>query len=128
MHGIDPKSPIPLYYQLKQLLHERIRKGELRPGDRIPTEFELIEQFGISRTPVRQAIIELVHEGLLVRTPGRGTFVAEPDGKETEEAGTELQVVFSDSRWRDLLESALALRWLGIATRVIYMGYLCAAM
>ena len=110
MPDIDPKSPIPLYYQLKQLFQEKIHQGELKPGDRIPTEYELIERFGISRTPVRQALMELVHEGLLVRTPGRGTFVAEPAGQDTSERGTQLRVVFSDSRWGDLLESAAAFR------------------
>ena len=108
MPGIDHQIPIPLYYQLKQILKDQIQRGELRPGGRIPTEDELCQMYNISRTPVRQALSEMVHEGLLVRTPGRGTFVAEPDGEAGEAAVTRLRVVFSDSRWRELLESALA--------------------
>lgn len=75
--GIDRESSEPLHAQLKRLVHQAIKKGELRPGDRLPTEQELCRMFGLSRTPVRQALTELVQEGLLVRIPGRGTFVAE---------------------------------------------------
>lgn len=110
MSQIDSNSPIPLYYQLKRLLEEKIHTGELKPGDRIPTEYELVQKYGISRTPVRQALAELARAGLLSRTPGRGTFVTQPDGQISPQAATQLRVVFSDSRWRDLLESAVELR------------------
>jgi ABC-type glycerol-3-phosphate transport system substrate-binding protein len=73
---IDPSLPIPLYYQLKILLKKQIEIGELRPGDKVSTEAELCERFSISRTPVRQALLELVNEGMLTRKAGRGTFVA----------------------------------------------------
>lgn len=73
---IDKTTPIPLYYQLKQHLKEHI--NHCRVGDAIPTENELCEQFDVSRTTVRQAIAELVSEGHLVRSTGKGTFVTKP--------------------------------------------------
>ncbi len=75
---IDKSSKIPLYYQLEQILLEKIESGEYRPGDRIPTEMELQEMFGVSRMTVRQAISRLVNAGKLRAEQGRGTFVTEP--------------------------------------------------
>jgi GntR family transcriptional regulator len=75
---LDTHSPIPLYHQLKVNLAEQIERGVLKPGDKVPSEAELGEQFQISRTTVRQALGELVNQGLLTRIQGRGTFVAQP--------------------------------------------------
>lgn len=65
--GIDPRSGIPLYVQLKEILREQIRTGVWEPGDRIPSEAEIRQHFAVSRATVRQAITELEQEGLLVR-------------------------------------------------------------
>lgn len=70
--------PIPLYYQLKQILRERIESGDWPAGFAIPAERELCGEFGVSRATVRQAISGLVNEGLLKREQGRGTFVCRP--------------------------------------------------
>lgn len=75
---IERQSPVPLYYQLKQLLTERISTGEWSPGDMLPTEEGLQEQYGLSRTTVRQALKEMEYEGLISRHRGRGTFVSRP--------------------------------------------------
>ncbi len=75
---LDKNTPIPLYYQLKEIIREKIEIGELKPGDLVPSERELSELHQISRPTVRQALKELVNEGLLHREKGRGTFVAEP--------------------------------------------------
>lgn len=75
---LSKSSPIPLYYQLAELIRERIRSGELVPGDQLPPERELAEQTGISRMTARQAVAHLVRNGSLVVKPGVGTFVAEP--------------------------------------------------
>jgi GntR family transcriptional regulator len=68
--------PLPLYAQVESVLIERIQSGFWKPGDQIATESELCVMFGVSRTVVRQALDDLVQNGLLVRQRGRGTFVA----------------------------------------------------
>lgn len=67
---------VPKYYLVKNEILALI--ADLEPGDVVPTERELAERFATSRTTVRQAISELVVEGRLERTQGRGTFVARP--------------------------------------------------
>jgi GntR family transcriptional regulator len=76
--AVTKRSPIPLYYQLAELIRERIRSGELAPGDQLPADRELAEQAGISRMTARQAVAYLVRDGTLVVKPGVGTFVAAP--------------------------------------------------
>jgi len=78
MPKVDRSSPLPLHYQLKQHLLEKIEAGEWKPNDLIPSEQELQNSFGLSRITVRQALSDLVYEGLLIRERGRGTFVAPP--------------------------------------------------
>ena len=75
---IDKSVPIPLYFQLKELILAEIKEGRYKSGDLIPTEKEISDAFQISRTTVRQAITELVQEGRLYRVKSKGTFVAQP--------------------------------------------------
>lgn len=75
---LDKDIPIPLYFQLKEKIKEKIVNGKLMPGDMIPSERELSEKYNISRPTIRQALQGLVNEGLLYREKGRGTFVAKP--------------------------------------------------
>jgi GntR family transcriptional regulator len=75
---LDKKSPIPVYFQLKNIIKEDIEKRNLKPGDSLPSEREYCENFGISRMTVRQALKELESEGIIVRERGRGSFVAIP--------------------------------------------------
>lgn len=77
MSTILRKGPLPRYYQLKEIMREKIRTHEWKAGDLIPSERELGAQYGISRMTARQASTELVNEGLLYRTQGKGTFVNE---------------------------------------------------
>jgi GntR family transcriptional regulator len=69
---------VPLYYQLGGVLRDQILSGRFTVGDRIPTEAELSNEYGVSRITVRQALAALEEEGLIRREPGRGTFVSEP--------------------------------------------------
>ena len=78
MTTVDRDSPVPLYYQLKQILLGKIEAGEWTPGDLISSENELQDTYGVSRTTVRQTLADLVNEGHLVRHQGRGTFVSDP--------------------------------------------------
>jgi len=75
---LDRSIPVPLYFQLKTLLLEDIKNGVYPPGSMIPTENELIDKFGVSRTTVRQTITELAKEGWLYRVKSKGTFVTRP--------------------------------------------------
>lgn len=77
MYKINKNSPLPLYYQLKELLIGLIKEGELKPGDKIPSERELCEYHEISRMTVNKALEQLVQEDYLYREKGKGTFVAE---------------------------------------------------
>lgn len=72
---IDRDGPVALHYQLKTLLLDQIKRGELPPGSKVPAESELISQYGVSRTTVRQAIGDLVQQGWVYRIQGSGTFV-----------------------------------------------------
>ena len=72
----------PLYDQLVDILTDKI-DHEYRPGDMIPSERELSERYGLSRTTVRLALQELERLGLVVRQHGRGTFVADRSAQTT---------------------------------------------
>lgn len=76
MKTVDRNSPVPLYYQVKQSLLEKLENGTWKPGDLVPSEQELQETYGVSRITVRQALAELTHEGRFERHRGQGTFVA----------------------------------------------------
>jgi GntR family transcriptional regulator len=74
---INPQSPIPIYRQLADQLTAKIRTGEYRPGERIPSEHRLAADLGIGRPTARQAVDLLVRKGLLHRRRGSGTYVCE---------------------------------------------------
>ncbi|MFH0796173.1 MAG: GntR family transcriptional regulator [Candidatus Omnitrophota bacterium] len=71
------EQPLPLYYQLKEGLRKRIENKEFLPNALVPSEFQLISDYGVSRITVVKAISELVQEGLVYRKQGKGTFVRE---------------------------------------------------
>ena len=73
---IDLNSSIPIYYQLKNVLLRKIKEKNWKPGELIPSEKDLQIIYGISRTPVRQALLELEREGYIIRKKGKGTIVA----------------------------------------------------
>lgn len=60
-------------------IQEKIASGSLKPGDRLPTESELADSFGVSRTVVREAIAQLRHDGIVETRQGVGAFVTEPE-------------------------------------------------
>ncbi len=70
------KSYMPLYVEIQYYLTEKIRDGEYREGDLLPTEQELQEMFGVSRITVTTALREMVKDGIIYRVQGKGTFVA----------------------------------------------------
>jgi GntR family transcriptional regulator len=86
IESVERRSPVsgaamqnprePKYYAVKRHLLERIES--LEPGSAVSTERDLSAALGISRTTVRQASLDLVAEGRLIRRQGKGTYVAEP--------------------------------------------------
>ena len=75
---VDRASPVPLYYQVAQVLEQAIESGALPAGSRLDNEIALAEQLGLSRPTMRRAIEYLVDRGLLVRKRGVGTQVVKP--------------------------------------------------
>lgn len=73
---LERDSAVPLYVQLEQILSAKITSGQWRPSQRIPSENELNRIYGLSRMTVRGVLTKLVNDGLLVRVPGKGTYVA----------------------------------------------------
>lgn len=73
---LDENSSEPLYTQMEKLLREKIESGEWQKGDKLPTEMELSNKFKVSRITVRKALGSLVHQGLIVKRSGKGTFVS----------------------------------------------------
>lgn len=74
-YQIDKNIPIPLYYQIERILREKIHSHEIKPGEKLPTEKELEEAFGVSRVTVRRAITNIVRDGLIEIKRGHGTFL-----------------------------------------------------
>lgn len=75
--ALSRRSPVPLYHQVEEDLRRLMDMGYWKPGERIPSEKELEETYGASRITIRRALQDLAEQGLLVREPGRGTFVRE---------------------------------------------------
>lgn len=72
---LDKSSFTPMYFQIQTQLLDRIKSGELRPGDALPGEEELTRIYGVSRMTSRQALQGLTRQGFAYRQKGRGTFV-----------------------------------------------------
>jgi GntR family transcriptional regulator len=75
---LSRSSHVAMHRQLAQRLRESIAGGEYPATARIPTELELTARYGVSRITARQAVAQLVREGVVVRRQGKGTFVAGP--------------------------------------------------
>jgi len=90
------------------MIKKRIETGEYRTGEQLPTEQELCKTFGISRTPVRQALNELTHEGILYRKPGLGTFVSDFSLFPSSD-NMRIKVMIPEERWATILQKAVEL-------------------
>lgn len=91
---IDKRSPLPYHYQLREIIRSAIAANHWQVGDQLPSENQLCDDFGVSRTTVREALDALVGEGLLTREKGVGTFVADPKFMEQWSGSS---IGFSDS-------------------------------
>ncbi|MFM7697767.1 MAG: GntR family transcriptional regulator [Limnohabitans sp.] len=113
----------PLYQQIKSLVLQSLQAGEWKPGDPIPSEFELAARYKVSQGTVRKAIDELAKDHLLVRRQGKGTFVAthaeqqvqfrflklKPDNPRSESQGPAEREIIDCKRLRALPEVAQVL-------------------
>jgi GntR family transcriptional regulator len=108
---VSAAAGVPLHRQLFLVLHDEIDRGVLGPGDALPTEQTLCDQFGVSRITVRRALADLAEQGYIERRQGVGSFVREHGPSDAELAGrsyldglrqtqfeTEVEVVELDSR------------------------------
>jgi len=77
-YSIDPKNPLPRYYQVYQSLKNRIESGEFPPDTSLPSERQLVVDYNVSRITIVKALDTLVNERLVRREHGRGTFVNTP--------------------------------------------------
>ena len=73
---LDENSPFPLYYQLENLIREKIENGTFKVDEKIESERKLSEKLNLSRMTISKAINNLVEEGILYRKRGQGTFVS----------------------------------------------------
>jgi GntR family transcriptional regulator len=95
MDGVDSSSALPLYAQVETILAANIANGTFPAGSRLPNEADLIAQYAVSRTTIRQTIQNLIRRGLVEIQRGKGTFVLQP--KITQEL-TELSGFVEDMR------------------------------
>src|SRR5271156_1783823 len=75
--GVTAGAGVPLHRQLFLVLHDEIARGAIAPGDALPTEQSLCDQFGVSRITVRRALADLAEQGYIERRQGVGSFVGE---------------------------------------------------
>lgn len=78
MFHLNESSGIPVYLQLREQILHAISRGDLRPGDQLPTVREVAIDLSINPNTVNRAYAELERDGVLKSTRGRGTFIAPP--------------------------------------------------
>jgi len=105
----DQSTRSPAYQALADDLRDEITSGRLRPGDRLPTEPQLCQRFGLSRSTVREALRLLASQHLVVTTRGvtGGSFVAQPDVSQVAETlatGMRMLVGNGQATYTDVLE------------------------
>ncbi|WP_195987362.1 GntR family transcriptional regulator [Clostridium sp. D53t1_180928_C8] len=104
---LDKNSTMPIYLQLEQSIKEKIKNKEYLPGEELPTERELTELYCVSRMTIRQAISNLVHQGVLYKIYGKGTFVS----KEVIEKKLEIESFSEDMIKRGLSPGSIVIKF-----------------
>lgn len=98
----------PLYLQLKRWIEDAVRRGDINPGDALPSERDLAAKVDVSRVTVRKAVLQLVQEGVLLQRHGSGTFVA-PQAQRVEQSLSQLTSFTEDMARRGM---AVRAEWL----------------
>lgn len=106
------RGPVPIYLQIKEWMHFQIASGSWPPAHKLKAESDLAVEWDVSRGTVRKAMAELAKEGLLVRTHGRGTFVADDV---LEQPLADRMVTFSE----DLISKGIPFQTLVLEQKVI---------
>jgi DNA-binding GntR family transcriptional regulator len=78
---INRNDPLPLYYQLAEDIKTQIKSGQIKVGDKLPSESEMVEIYGLGRLTVRGALARLVNAGYLKKNHGKGTFCISSQAK-----------------------------------------------
>ncbi|SHI53784.1 transcriptional regulator, GntR family [Clostridium amylolyticum] len=99
---VDKNSTVPIYIQIEDFIKKNIQEGVYLSGQPLPTERELTELLGVSRMTVRQAISNLVHEGVLYRIRSKGAYVS----KQIIEKKMEIESFSEDMKKRGLAPSS----------------------
>ncbi|WP_078390786.1 GntR family transcriptional regulator [Shouchella patagoniensis] len=105
---INKQSPIPIYFQIEELIKRQIADGVLKPGEALPSERELADQYEVSRMTVRQGISNLVQQNKLYREKGKGTFVSWP---KIEQPLSKMTSFTEDMKNRKLVAGSLLLEF-----------------
>ena len=79
----DREGPVPPWMQVRDILRNKILSGELAPGTMVPSIVTIHQDYGIAKTTARKVLASLRDEGLIITTPGWGSFVAGKNGKQT---------------------------------------------
>src|SRR5690349_9970161 len=72
---VDHNSPVPYYFQLSSYIETKVKNKEWSPGELLPSEQEICDQLGVSRTVVRQAMAELQRKGLISKQNGKRSMI-----------------------------------------------------
>ena len=88
MPATPPNLRTPMYFRIQQSILEQIQRGLLKPGQQVPTETELAQQYQVSRITAKRALDELVRQGRAFRQQGRGTYVAQTRIRDTSGFGS----------------------------------------
>ncbi|OPA75123.1 hypothetical protein BVG16_21160 [Paenibacillus selenitireducens] len=75
LKNVSRNNPVPLYFQVSQIIENEVKAGTFKPGDLFSTEEELQQRFNVSRSTIRKAIDDLKQRGWLIQQVGKGTFV-----------------------------------------------------
>ncbi|MEU6722902.1 GntR family transcriptional regulator [Nonomuraea wenchangensis] len=93
---LNPRGPVPLYRQLANLLQKRIDDGELQPGALVPSEADLVSEFGVARITARRAIRELREAGVIYTIRGDGSYVGPESASRQVRSGWRFQTIADD--------------------------------
>lgn len=93
---LDRNNPIPIYQQLAGVIRNQIMNGELKPGDQLPSELDLVARYQVSRDSVRRALDLLVKAGMVKRVQGKGNFVYQ--WQEVQDQGGMIAFLVPDTR------------------------------